>query len=135
MTDTLRLRLVTPERLVLDEEVEEITAPGTLGEFGVLPNHTTFLSSLEIGGLTYKKGGEIHSLAVSDGFAEVEDDSVTVLCSEAAFTHEIDPQDAKESVGAAEEKIKNLAPTDSGFDEAQKALSVAQNRLNVVSKD
>ena len=45
MTDTLRLRLVTPERLVLDEEVEEITAPGTLGEFGVLPNHTTFLSS------------------------------------------------------------------------------------------
>ena len=80
MTDTLRLRLVTPERLVLDEEVEEITAPGTLGEFGVLPNHTTFLSSLEIGGLTYKKGGEIHSLAVSDGFAEVENDSVTVLC-------------------------------------------------------
>ncbi len=135
MTDTLRLRLVTPERLVLDEEVEEITAPGTLGEFGVLPNHTTFLSSLEIGGLTYKKGGEIHSLAVSDGFAEVENDSVTVLCAEAAFTHEIDPQEAKEAVGAAAEKMKNIAPTDPEFDEAQKALSVAQNRLNVVSKD
>ena len=98
MADTLRLRLVTPERFILDEEVEEVTAPGTVGEFGVLPNHTTFLSSLQPGRLSYKQRGQSQSLAVSDGFAEVVDNLMTVLCTVAAYASEIDAAQAREVI-------------------------------------
>src|SRR2546426_7762134 len=79
MAETLRLRVVTPQRLLLDEEIDEVTAPGTVGEFGVFPNHITFLSSLEPGRLTYKRGGQARTLEMSGGFTEVADHDRTVL--------------------------------------------------------
>ena len=102
MSDILRLRLVTPERLLLDEEVDEVTASGGMGEFGVLPNHITFLSTLEPGKLTYKKGGRAHRLAVSSGFAEVVDNVVTVLADAAEFAEEIDVERARTALRRAE---------------------------------
>lgn len=133
MADTLRLRLVTPERFILDEEVDEVTAPGTVGEFGVLPNHTTFLSSLQPGRLSYKQGGQNQSLAVSDGFAEVVDNLMTVLCTDAAYANEIDAAQAQEAVREAEEAFSALSPNDAGFDDAQNALRLAEVRLEVAS--
>ena len=133
MADTLRLRLVTPERFILDEEVEEVTAPGTVGEFGVLPNHTTFLSSLQPGRLSYKQRGQSQSLAVSDGFAEVVDNLMTVLCTDAAYASEIDAAQAREVIREAEEALKKLPPNDAGFDDAQNTLRLAQVRLDVAS--
>ena len=133
MADTLRLRLVTPERFILDEEVDEVTAPGTVGEFGVLPNHTTFLSSLQPGRLSYKQGGQSQSLAVSDGFAEVVDGLMTVLCTDAAYASEIDAAQAREAIREAEEVLNKLSPHDAGFDDAQNTLRLAQVRLDVAS--
>lgn len=131
MADTLRLRVVTPERLLLDEEVDEVTAPGTAGEFGVLPNHTTFLSSLQPGRLTYKRGGQARPLAVSGGFAEVVDNVMTVLADSAEFAGEINVERARAALLKAEESLKTLAASDSAFAEVQAARLRAQARLEV----
>src|SRR4029078_8684416 len=67
---SFRLRIVTPERLLLDEEVEEVTAPGVAGEFGVLPDHITFLTTLAPGRLIYRIGAPRHVIAIFGGYAE-----------------------------------------------------------------
>ncbi len=110
MAETLHLRVITPERLLLDEEVDEVTAPGTIGEFGVLPNHVTFLSSLQPGRLSYKRGGQARLLAVSSGFAEVTDNIMTVL---------------------VDKSLRTLSATDPAFAEAQAARQRAQVWIEV----
>jgi F-type H+-transporting ATPase subunit epsilon len=133
MAETLHLRVVTPERLLLDEDVDEVTAPGTIGEFGVLPNHVTFLSSLQPGRLSYKRGGQARLLAVSGGFAEVTDNMMTVLTDSAEFADEINVERARAALQAAEESLKTLAATDPAFAEAQAARQRAQVRIEVAS--
>ena len=134
MAETLRLRVVTPQRLLLDEEADEVTAPGTVGEFGVLPNHITFLSSLEPGRLTYRRGGQVRTLVVSGGFAEVVDNVMTVLADSAEFANEIDIERARAALRAAEESLKTLAVNDPAFAEAQAARLRAQARLEVAGR-
>src|SRR5574341_1309655 len=95
MAEKIRLRLVTPSRLLLDEEVDEVTGPGALGEFGVLPKHISFLTLLEAGGMSYKQGAEQHRLAVSGGYAEVLEDVMTVLADAAEYADEIDVERAR----------------------------------------
>jgi F-type H+-transporting ATPase subunit epsilon len=134
MAETLRLRIVTPERQLLDEEVDEVTAPGTVGEFGVLPNHITFLSSLQPGPLSYKRGGRPHLLAVGSGFAEVTENIMTVLADSAEFAEEIDVERARAALHTAEENLKTLAVTDPAFAEAEAAHRRAQIRLEIAGK-
>ena len=134
MAETLRLRVVTPQRLLLDEEADEVTAPGTVGEFGVLPNHITFLSSLEPGRLTYRRGGQVRTLVVSGGFAEVVDNVMTVLADSAEFANEIDVERARAALRAAEDSLKTLAVNDPAFAEAQTARQRAQARLDVAGR-
>lgn len=133
MAETLRLRVVTPERLLLDEEVDEVTAPGTVGEFGVLPNHITFLSSLQPGRLSYKQGGQVRFLAVSGGFAEVKDNVMTILTDSAEFADEIDVERARAALRATEESLRTLAVTDPIFVEVQAAHQRAQVRIEVAT--
>lgn len=80
----LRLSVVTPERPVVDAEVDSVVAPGAEGEFGLLPAHEAYLAPLREGLLSYQTGGETHRLEVSGGFAEVSADQVTILVSSAA---------------------------------------------------
>src|SRR5215475_14153634 len=108
MADTLRLRIVTPERQMLDEEVDEVTAPGTVGEFGVLPNHVNFLSSLQPGRLTYKRQGQVHMVFIGGGFAEVTANVMTVLADSAEFASEINIERAKAALRKAEESLAGL---------------------------
>ncbi len=75
----LKLSVVTPERPVLEAEVERVEAPGTEGEFGVLPGHERFLAPLAEGELRYVDGQGSHSLKITGGFAEVTAERVTVL--------------------------------------------------------
>ena len=130
MAGTLHLRVVTPERLLLDAEVDEVTAPGTVGEFGVFPDHTTFLSSLQPGTLSYVQAGERTVLAVSDGFAEVVDNLMTVLCTDAAYANEIDADQARQAVREAEVALSEMSSTDAGFDDARHTLRLAEVRLD-----
>lgn len=110
MAATFRLRIVTPERHLLDEDVEEVTAPGAAGEFGILPDHITFLTVLAPGRLVYKSGGRRHVLAVFGGYAEVAENVMTVLADGAELVAEIDARHAEQALRDAETKLAGLDP-------------------------
>jgi F-type H+-transporting ATPase subunit epsilon len=133
MADTLRLRIVTPERQMLDEEVDEVTAPGTVGEFGVLPNHVPFLTSLQPGRLLYKQKGQTHTLVIGGGFAEVSDNIMTVLADSAEEVHEINVERAQVALKKAEESLRTLSPTEPTFAEVDAARRRAQVRIEIAS--
>jgi F-type H+-transporting ATPase subunit epsilon len=135
MADKITLRIVTPSQLVLDEEVDEITAPGALGEFGVLPNHIAFLSLLEPGEISYKQGTARHYLAVSGGYAEVLDNVMTVLAPAAEFAAEIDTSRARQAKDSAEKRMGELNYEDQEFNTAEAALRWANARLQVAGKE
>lgn len=134
MAEKLRLEMVTPYKHVLSEEVDEVTAPGTIGEFGVLPGHTPMLTTLKIGELSYRQGSETFHVAVNWGFVEVENDTVTVLVETAEPADEIDLGRAKAALGRAEEALKKLAPEDKDFLVMQAALERALIRIQVASR-
>ena len=135
MAEKIQFRLVTPSRLLLDEEVDEVTAPGALGEFGVLPNHVSFLTLLEIGEMSYKRGAGRHYLALSGGYAEVVDNVMTVLANTAEYADEIDVVRAQRAREQAEKKIEELSREDKEFLAAEAALRRALVRIQVASKE
>jgi F-type H+-transporting ATPase subunit epsilon len=134
MAEKLMLELVTPYKKVLSEEVDEITATGKLGEFGVLPGHAPFLSSLKIGEFCYKKDGVTYHMAVNWGYFEVEDDIATVLVQTAESADEIDLERAKAALGRAEDMLKKLTPEDKQFIVYEAALERAVIRMQVAGK-
>ena len=134
MAEKLKLELVTPYRKVLSEEVDEITATGTLGEFGVLPGHAPFLTSLKIGEFAYRQGSAVSHLAVNWGYFEVENDTVTVLVETAERSDEIDLERARTALGRAEEALKKLSPEDKDYRVMEAALERALIRMQVAGK-
>ena len=134
MADKITLRVVTPSRMVLDEEVDEVTAPGELGEFGVLPNHISFLSTLVAGELSFKQGANKTTLAISGGYAEVLDNVMTVLAPTAEFAAEIDVARAERAKEQAEKLLAELNREDKEWKIAEAALQKALVRLQVASK-
>jgi F-type H+-transporting ATPase subunit epsilon len=132
MADKLTLNIVTPYGNVFSDEVDEIVAAGSEGEFGVLPDHIPFLTTLKIGMLTYKKGAETGHIFVNWGYAEVGPDKVTVLADSAEKSDEIDVERAKEAMKRAEERLKQAEK----FDEARATASVerAAARIHVGGK-
>lgn len=135
MAEKIRLRLVTPSRLLLDEEVDEFTGPSVLGEFGVLPKHISFLTLLEVGEMSYKQGGERRHLAISGGYAEVLDDVMTVLANAAEYADEIDVARARNARERAEKKIAELNREEREFAAAEAALHRALVRLQVAGRE
>ena len=129
MASTIRLELVTPERLLLAEEVDEVIAPGYEGEFGVLPDHTPFLTILKIGVLRYRKGSETRKIAVGGGFAEVGPDRVVVMADVAEKAEEIDVERARRAHARAETELKDLSLDDEAFAKAYSALMRAIARM------
>jgi F-type H+-transporting ATPase subunit epsilon len=130
---TLTLRIVTPERLLLDEDVEEVVAPGAAGEIGVLPDHVTFLTTLSAGRLAYRAGGRRHVLAVFGGYAEVVDNVMTVLADGAEPVAEIDLEAARRAAREAEERLKALDPAAPESAEARLALEHSTARIAAAS--
>jgi len=128
----MQLKLITPERQVLDTEVEEVYAPGVAGEFGVLPGHITFMTALTVGVLRYKSQGREHFVSVSGGFVEVLNDTVTVLADTAEQAEEIDAERAKRAEERARAAL-GQPMTPEQFD-IQSALSRALNRLQVSTR-
>ena len=134
MAEKLKLELVTPYQRVLSEEVEEVTAPGTIGEIGVLPDHSPLLTTLKVGELTYKQGGQVFHVAVNWGYVEVEDNVMTVLVETAEPADQIDLERAKAALGRAEEALKTLSSDDKEFKIMEAALERALIRVQVASK-
>ncbi len=131
--DKIKLEIVTPERIVVAEDVDEVVLPGIEGEFGVLPGHIPFLTVLKVGVLTYKMEGVEEHLAVSWGYVEVAHDSVKVLAETAEKATEIDISRAKIAREAAE-KILTAGKEDTEYDEAKVKLEKAIIRTQVAGK-
>jgi F-type H+-transporting ATPase subunit epsilon len=129
----MRLQIVTPDQALLDCEVEEVYAPGTNGEFGILPKHVTFLSSVETGVLRYRVAGKDEFVAISGGVTEVLDDLVTVLADSAEIGSAIDVERAQAAATAAGAALEEHQPGSSEYDDAAAALRRAQNREAVAA--
>jgi F-type H+-transporting ATPase subunit epsilon len=129
MASKIMLELVTPERLLVSEEVDEIIAPGYEGEFGVLPEHTQYLAILSIGVLRYRKGDEVRKVAVGGGFAEVAPDRVVILADVAEKAEEIDVDRARRAYERTEGAIKDLPMDDTSYYKMRGALQRAIARM------
>ncbi|RMG05129.1 MAG: F0F1 ATP synthase subunit epsilon [Nitrospirae bacterium] len=132
MAEKLMLEIVTPYGAVLKEEVDEVVAPGSEGEFGVLPGHVPFVTTLKIGMLLYKKGGSTGYVFVNSGYSEVTSDKVLILADSAEKAEDIDVERAKEAMRRAEELLKKKEEID--FARAQAALQRAVTRIQVAEK-
>ena len=126
--------VVTPERSVIKDEVNEITAPGEEGEFGVLPGHTPFMTTLKVGEIKYRKNGSLNYLAVTWGFVEVTANRVSVLVETAEKAEEIDLKRAEAAQARAEDRIKKAGKEDIDYARAQAALNRALVRIQVASR-
>jgi F-type H+-transporting ATPase subunit epsilon len=135
---TLTLEIVTPDRALLQQEVDEVVVPGSQGEFGVLPGHTPMLSTLKIGELWYRQGQEKHYLAIAFGFVEVLPDRVTVLAQVGERAQEIDVQRAERAKQRAEQRLSQAQPhltqVDFDIERARIALMKSLMRLQVASR-
>jgi F-type H+-transporting ATPase subunit epsilon len=128
MSQKLILSIVTPEKQLVAEEVDQVNAPGTEGDLGILYDHAPILTNLRSGQLSYEKDGETIALVVSGGYLEVTDNRVTVLAETGEFLHEIDRERA-ERAHADAEKLLLTDLSEEEFIETQKKLFRAVARL------
>ena len=129
---SIELQIVTPDKLLVREQVDEVEIPGTEGYFGVLPGHTPMLASLAVGEMWYRKGQEKTYLSLAFGFAEVLPDRVTILAQIAERAEEIDPARAEEAKKRAEVRLQQAKDVD--YERARAALQKALVRLHVASR-
>ena len=127
----LTLEIVTSDRSLVREEVDEVELPGSEGYFGVLPGHTPLLSMLKVGELWYRIGGAKHYLAVAGGFVEVLPDRVTVLANIGERAEDIDIARAEAAKRRAEERLAN--PIDVDQERARFSLAKALVRIQVAT--
>jgi F-type H+-transporting ATPase subunit epsilon len=127
------LQIVTPDRLLVREQVDEVEIPGSDGYFGVLPGHTPLLASLAVGELWYRQGSEKTFLSIAYGFAEVLPESVTVLAQLAEKADEIDIARAEAALKRAQERLAQPA-SDIDYERARAALTKSLVRLQIASR-
>ena len=127
------LQIVTPDRLIVQEQVDEVEIPGSEGYFGVLPGHTPLLASLAVGELWYRKGQEKFYLSLAFGFAEVLPDRVTILARLAERAEDIDVERAELARRRAEERLSQ-STSDFDYERARIALTKSIMRLQVSAR-
>jgi F-type H+-transporting ATPase subunit epsilon len=134
---SIELQIVTPDKLLVKEQVDEVEIPGTEGYFGVLPGHTPMLASLAVGEMWYRKGQERIYLSLAGGFCEVLPERVTILATLAEKAEEIDLARAEEAKRRAEARLAEARAAqakDVDYDRARLALQKSLSRLQVASR-
>ena len=129
----LHLQIVSADRSLVNEQVDEVQIPGSEGYLGILPGHTPLLATLQVGQLWYRQGQEKHYLSLAFGFAEVQPDSVTILAQIAETAQEIDLARAEAAKRRAEERLSKPAGN-LDFERARIALLKSLVRLQVASR-
>lgn len=129
----MKLRIVTPTRMLVDAEVSELTAPGIAGEFGVLPEHVAFLGALDSGVLSYNENGNVRRLVIEGGYCEVSGEVVTVLADEASFAEEVDTAQARTELARIEGEIDSPHDDPAKIDELLRLKRHAEARVNAAS--
>jgi F-type H+-transporting ATPase subunit epsilon len=130
LPDSIQLEVVTPDRRLVSEVVDEVVLPGSEGSLGVRPGHTPLLTALGIGELMYRRGGDKRHLAIVWGFAEVLPDRVSVLAEIAERAEGIDRERASAARDRALKRLRDRT-SETNFERAQIALQKALIRLQV----
>jgi F-type H+-transporting ATPase subunit epsilon len=132
----IHLQLVTPQRQVLDEEIDSLTCPTKMGEITILPHHVPLVATLATGELVARsKGGLEHNIHVAGGFVEVKDgNKVVVLADAAEHHHEIDEAEAEAAKLRAEETLKQSNISQEEYALAAASLERSLSKLNLVRK-
>ena len=128
----LTLSIVTPDH-AFEQEVDEVSLPGVEGDFGVLPGHTPFFTSLRTGNMWYRQGSEKHFLAVSIGFVEVLPDKVSVIAQVAERAEDLDQERAEAGMARAQEML-GPATQEMDFERARLALLRTLQQLQAESR-
>jgi len=133
MAEKIKIQVVTPDKIVVDDEANIVMAPGSDGEFGVLSGHTPFLTGLQVGTVHYRdENNQEQFIFVNGGFAETLPDKVTILAESAERRRDIDKVRAQEAVKRAEERIANAERDESvDIERARAALARALWRLKL----
>jgi F-type H+-transporting ATPase subunit epsilon len=132
METKLKLEIVTPYGLILSEDVDEVSCTGSEGDFGVLPGHVPFFTTLKIGMLSFKQGNSTKYVFVNWGYAEVGPDRVMILADSAEKSEDIDVERAKAAMKRAEDRLKKAEEFD--FARASSSLERAVMRVQVAEK-
>ena len=127
---TMRLEIITAERVIFSDDVDSVQVPGINGELGILPHHAPLMTMIQPGELAINKNGDLTYLAISGGFLEVMANRVQVLADAAERSDEIDEERAKAAVARAQEAIANRG-ADGDLQKALTQLRRAQTRLGV----
>jgi len=132
MSENIKLEIVTPEMSVVSEDAQIVMAPGTLGEFGVLKNHTPFMTTLNLGTVHYKDvNGNERFIFISGGFAEALPDKVTILAESAERRAEIDLERAKSALKRAEDRLASEDNKDTNYERVRVSLQRALHRIKL----
>lgn len=135
MAEKIKFKIVTPERTVFEEEIDQATLPVTNGEVTILPNHRSYIASLKAGGeITLKKSGEEISLAVAGGFIEFANNNLVVLADRAERAEEIDLKRAEEARQRAEELMKTKITDEGEYAKVAAAIEKEMARIKVARK-
>jgi F-type H+-transporting ATPase subunit epsilon len=134
MADDLMLEIVTPEKMTFSGKVEEVTIPGTEGEFGVLRGHEAFLSSVDIGELNFVQDNKKTHYAVNTGYAEVTANKVTILIETAERSDQIDKDRALKAKDNAENRLSQMTKEDVEYEIMRTAIARAIARIGVAEK-
>lgn len=132
MADTIQLEIVTPERLVVKDTVDDVLIPGVTGYLGILPRHAPLITEIGVGEIAYHSSGTVKRLSVAWGFAEVLPEKVTILAETAEKAEEIDVSRAEAALRRAEDDLRKAGAA--GNPEAQAALERAKSRIEVAGK-
>ncbi len=130
----IQLEIVTPERLVYEDEVDSVNVPGIEGELGILPHHAPLLSILGFGELRIRKGGAEESFAIVGGFVQVRPDKVVVMAETADLAAEIDLEKAQEARREAERALETGYSEGADLSAARAALQTALMRIRVAER-
>lgn len=134
MEKTFLLEVVTPYGLIVSSKVEEAYLPGSQGDFGVLPGHTPFLTSLRVGEMHYRRDNKIYYLAINRGFAEVMPTKTTIITDTAERAEDIDVNRAQAAKIRAEERLKSMDRRHPNYQEVWQAWERAKLRLRLAEK-
>lgn len=130
----IQLEIVTPERLVYEDEVDSVNVPGVEGELGILPHHAPLVSTLGYGELRIRKGGAEESFAIVGGFVQVRPDKVVVMAETADLASEIDLERAQEARREAERALETGYTEGADLSAARASLQQALMRIRVAER-
>ncbi|CAN1212280.1 ATP synthase F1 subunit epsilon [Tumidithrix helvetica PCC 7403] len=131
---TLTVKIISPGSTVLDAKAEEVILPSTTGQLGILTNHAPLVTALDIGVLRYRQDKAWAAIALTGGFAEIEDNEVTILVKSAQAGKDIDAETARNELTAAEQKLASLKEDDKqGKIQAEQAVKTARARLQATA--